>query len=77
MKQQNTDHVTLAPSSPPPSVVCLARLHLDLSFIVLYLLLLLLIIVIAIGGLTHHTEEACVANVEVVVSAEGTPPVLE
>ena len=67
---------TLALSSPPPSVVCLMHLHLELSFIVLQLLLFL-IIVIAIGGLTHHTEEACVANVEVVVSAEGTPPILE
>ena len=67
---------TLAPSSPPPSVVCLAHLHLELSFIVLQLLPFL-IIVIAVGGLADHAEEAGVANVEVVVSAEGAPPVLE
>ena len=67
---------TLAPSSPPPSTICLAHLHLDLSFIVLQLLLFL-IIVIAIGGLTDHAEEAGVADVEVVVSAEGTLPILE
>ena len=68
---------TLAPSSPPPFSICLARLHLDLSFIVLYLLLLLLIIVIAVGGLADHTKEEGVADVEVVVSTEGAPPILE
>ena len=65
---------TLAPSSPPPSAVCLAHLHLELSFIVL---LLLLIIVIVAGGHADHAEEAGVIDVEVVVSIEGTPPVLE
>ena len=68
---------TLAPSSPPPSAVCLAHLHLELSFIILQLLLPFLIVVIAAGGLTDHAEEAGVADVEVVVSAEGAPPVLE
>jgi hypothetical protein len=32
---------------------------------------------IAAGGLMDHAEEAGVADVEVVVSAEGAPPVLE
>ena len=68
---------TLAPSSPHPSVVCLAHLHLELSFIVLQLLLPFLVIVIAAGGLADHAEEAGVTDVEVVVSAEGAPPVLE
>jgi len=68
---------TLAPSSSPPSAVCLAHLHLELSFIILQLLLPFLIVVIAAGGLTDHAEEAGVADVEVVVSAEGAPPVLE
>ena len=68
---------TLAPSSPPPYAVCLVHLHLELSFIVLQLLLLFLIIIIATGGLVNHIEEAGVTDVEVVVSAEGTPPVLE
>ena len=68
---------TLAPSSPPPSAICLAHLHLELSFIILLLLLPFLVLVIAIGGLTDHAEEAGVTDVEVVVSAEGAPPVLE
>ena len=66
---------TLAPSSPPPSVVCLAHLHLELSFIILQLLLL--VIIIAVGGHVDHAEEAGVIDIEVVVSAEGAPPVLE
>ena len=68
---------TLASSSPQPSAICLAHLHLELSFIVLQLLLPFLVVVIAAGGLTDHAEEAGVADVEVVVSAEGAPPVLE
>ena len=68
---------TLAPSSPPPSAVCLVHLNLELGFIILQLLLPFLIVVIAAGGLTDHAEEAGVADVEVVVSAEGAPPVLE
>jgi len=68
---------TPAPSSPPPSAVCLAHLHLELSFIILQLLLPFLIVVIATGGLMDHVEEVGVTNVEAVVSAEGAPPVLE
>ena len=68
---------TLALSSPPPSAVCLAHLHLELSFIVLLLLLPFLVLVITTGGLTDHAEEAGVADVEVVVSAEGAPPIHE
>ena len=68
---------TLAPSSPPPSIVCLAHLHLELSFIVLQLLLPFLVVVIVASGLMDHIEEAGVADIEVVVSAEGAPPVLE
>ena len=72
----------LAPSSPPPSAICLAHLHYELSFIILQLLLsflqlLLLVIVITIGGHVDHTKEAGVTDVEVVVSTEGTPPILE
>ena len=67
---------TLAPSSPPPSTICLVHLHLELSFIVLQLLPFL-IVIIAVGGLANHAEEAGVANVEVVVSAKATSPVLE
>ena len=67
---------TLAPSSPPPSVVCLAHLHLELSFIVLQLLPFL-IIVIAVGGLMDHAKEAGVTDIEVVACAELIPPVLE
>jgi len=66
----------LLPSSPPPSTICLAHLHLELSFIVLQLLPFL-VVVITVGGLADHAEEADVADVEVVVSAEGAPPVLE
>ena len=66
---------TLAPSSPPPSIVCLVYLHLELSFIILHLLLL--VIFIALGGHADHAEEAGVADVEVVVSTEGAPPILE
>ena len=67
---------TLAPSSPPPSAVCLTHLHLE-CFIILQLLLPFLIVVIATGGLMDHVEEVGVTNVEAVVSAEGAPPVLE
>ena len=62
------------PSSLPPSVVCLAHLHLELSFIVQQLLL---IVIIAAGGHVDHATEAGVADIEVVVSTEGAPPVLE
>ena len=68
---------TLAPSSLPPSIVCLVHLHLELSFIILLLLLPFLVIIIIVGGFIDHAEEAGVADVEVVVSAEGTPLVLE
>ena len=68
---------TLELSSPPPSVVCLMHIHLELGFIVLQLLLPFLIVVIAVGGLTDYTKEAGVADVEVVVSAEGAPPILK
>ena len=68
---------TLASSSPQPSAICLAHLHLELSFIVLLLLLPFLILIIAAGGLMDHTEEAGVADVEVVACAELIPPVLE
>ena len=68
---------TLAPSSTPPSTVCLAYLHLELSFIVLQLLLPFLVVIIAIGGLTDHAEEAGVTDVEVVVSIEVALPILE
>ena len=64
-------------SLPPPSAICLAHLHLELSFIILQLLLLFLVIIMAAAGITDHPEEAGVADVEVVVSAEGTPPILE
>ena len=67
---------TLMPSSLPPSVVCLAHLHLELSFIVLQLLLPFLVVIVA-SGLTDHTEGAGVTDVEVVVNAEGAPPILE
>jgi len=67
---------TLAPSSPQPSVIHLAHLHHEISFIVL-LLLPFIILVIAIGGHTNHAKEAGFVDVEVVVSAEGAPPVLE
>ena len=68
---------TLVPSSLPPSIVCLAHLHLDLSFIVLQLLLPFLVVVIAAGGLMDHAEEAGVADVEVVACTELIPPILE
>ena len=68
---------TLAPSSPPPSIVCLAHLHLELSFIVLQHHLSFLLVIIATCGLTDHAEEAGVADIEVVVSTEGAPPILE
>ena len=64
---------TLASSSPHPSAVRLAHLHLELSFIILLLLLPFLILVITIGGLVDHTEEAGVADVEVVACAELVP----
>ena len=67
---------TLAPRSPPPSTICLAHLHLELSFIVLQLLPFL-IIVITTSGLMDHAKEAGVAEIEVVVSVEGAPPILE
>ena len=72
---------TLAPSSPPPFAVCLAHHHLELSFIILQLLLpflqLLLLLMIDVGGHANHAKEAGVADVEVVVSVEGAPPILE
>ena len=68
---------TLAPSSPQPSVVRLAHLHLELSFLILLFLLPFLVLVITIGGLMDHAKEAGVANIEVVVCAELVPPVLE
>ena len=68
---------TLALSSLQPSAVHLVHLHLELSFIVLLLLLPFLALVIAVGGLMNHAKEAGVADIEVVVSAEGAPPVLE
>ena len=68
---------TLAPSSPQPSVVHLAHLHLELRFIVLLLLLPFLILIIAIRGLVDHTKEAGVADIEVVACAELVPPILE
>ena len=68
---------TLAPSSLHPSIVHLAHLHLELSFIVLLLLLPFLVVIIAAGGLKDHTEEAGVTDVEVVACTELVPPVLE
>ena len=68
---------TLEPSSLPPSTVCLVHLHLELTFIVHQLLLPFPIVIIATGGLVDHFEEASVADVEVVVSIEFAPPVLE
>ena len=67
---------TLGLSSPPPSTICLAHLHLELSLIILQLLPFLVIVITA-GGLTDHAKEVGVANIEVVFSAEGTPPILE
>ena len=68
---------SLAPSSPQPSVVHLAHLHLELRFIVLLLLLPFLILIITTGGLMDHTEESGVTDVEVVACAKLVPPVLE
>ena len=68
---------TLAPSSPHPPIICLAHLHLALSFIILLLLLPFLIIVIAVGGLADHVEEVGVTDVEVVACVELVPPVLQ
>ena len=67
----------LAPSSPHPSTIHLAHLHLELSFIVLLLLLPFLVLVITIGGLVDHAKEAGVTDVEVVACTELVPPVLE
>ena len=67
---------TLALSSPQPSAVRLAHLHLELSFIVL-LLLPFLVLIISTGGLTDHAKEAGVADVEVVACAKLVPHVLE
>ena len=67
---------TLALSSPQPSVVHHAHLHLELSFIVL-LLLPFLVLVIAACGPMDHAEEAGVTDVEVVACAERIPPILE
>ena len=36
-----------------------------------------LVIIIAAGGLVDHAKEVGVVNVEFVVNAEGTPPILE
>ena len=77
MKQQNTDRVNSCAEFTTSIHVHLAHLHLELSFIILHLLLPFLVIVIAAGGLMDHAEEAGVADVEVVVSTEGAPPVLE
>ena len=68
---------TLALSSPQASVVRLAHLHLELSFIVLLLLLPFLILFIAASGLTDNDEEASVTDVEVVACAELILPILE
>lgn len=68
---------TLSLSLPPPSIVCLVHLHLELSFITLLLLLPFLILIVAVGGLMNHVEEVGVANVEVVARAEVGPPVLD
>ena len=68
---------TLAMSSPQPSVIHLAHLQLELSFIILLLLLPFLLLIIAIGGLVDQTEEAGVTDVEVVACTELVPPVLE
>jgi len=68
---------TLASSSPQPSTVHLAHLHVDLSFIILLLLLPFLIPIITLGGFADHVEDAGVADVEVVAYAELAPPVLE
>ena len=68
---------TLAPSSPQPSIVCLAHLHPELSFIILLLLLLFFILIIAVSGLMDHAEEAGVTNIEVVACAKLIPPILE
>ena len=65
---------TLAPSSPPPSTICVAYLHLELSFIILLLLQFLVVIA---GGLVDRAEEASVADIEVVACTELIPPVLE
>ena len=67
---------TLAPRSPQPSIVCLAHLHLEHSFIVLLRLLQFLILVIAAGGLTNHAEEVGVTDSEVVACTELVPPIL-
>ena len=67
----------LAPSSPQPSVVRLAHLHLELSFIILLLLLPFLVLITAAGGLVDHVEEVGVTDVEVVACAELIPPILE
>ena len=67
---------TLASSSPQPSAVHLAHLHVELSFIIL-LLLPFLVLVVIVGGLMDHAEEAGVTDVEVVACAELVPPVLE
>ena len=68
---------SLALSSPPPSTICLAHLHLELSFIILLLFLPFLIVVIAASALIDHVEEAGVTDIEVVACAEIIPPVLE
>ena len=68
---------TLVLSSPQPSAVRLAHLHLELSFIVLLLLLPFLILIIIAGGLMDHAEEVSVTDVEVVACTELVPPVLE
>ena len=68
---------TLAPSSPQPSVVRLAHLHLELSFIVLLLILPFLVLVIAAGGLVDHAKEVGVTDVGVVACTELVPPLLE
>ena len=66
---------TLALSSLHLSTVCLAHLHLELSFILLLLLLPFLVVIA--GGLMDHDKEAGVADVEVVACVELVSPVLE
>ena len=63
---------TLALSSPQPLVVHLAHLYLELRFIIILLLPFLVPIITAVG-LMDHTEEAGVADIEVVACVELVP----